>query len=735
MNRPVPPESLARARVARSALTALVAAALLFAAQPALARPARPGPSIDPQPVPSVLGFPAITSEPQPVPSGLPKKGGSVKVDSTRSARPDGGASTQGGPSAQAEASPGVAAAVAPARIALRALVVAADTADFGVATWRATLDRVGAAYDVLYTSTTPLSASTLVRPDGIGRYNAILLTNSMLLYQDGGGNFVSGLSADEWNLLWAYERDYAVRQATLYSSHGTWPEDYCLRARSEGAVGATALPAALTANGAALLDYLKPSAQIPIVESYVYRTQLAAGCDGRAVLTAGSDVLGVETTSTDGRQRMALTFTSNQYLLQSNLLTYGLFRWASRGLFFGEQRHYLNIDVDDWFNTSDELLLDGTINSDPGYQMSGHDAYNTYLQQTALRARYPVASGLTLTMAYNGGDANLSAGSRCWPSGGINRLTATTRCLRNDFRWINHTLTHPDLNFTDYATNVAEITQNLAVAQQLGLPVDAIVLKTGEYSGLGVYHPDPNNDTDPPTDHGLGASNVELLRAAKDLGVRYLHGNMSFPSHQPPCFNCGIIHPLEPSVFVVPDWPTNIAYHATTAAQETYFYNSFYGPNGRFPYFSTNLTYEQLMNYETDQALNRVASGSVYANTLHISNLRDYGGGRTLTTDWADRVIAKYSSYYSVPLLSPAWPALAPYAESRNAHFAELSAGVDAVYEAASNTVTVVSPASGSLTVSGAQTAGFSTYGSDVSAPIALTANVPVTFAPRVLP
>ena len=34
-------------------------------------------------------------------------------------------------------------------RTALRALVVALDAGDFGVATWRSTLDRVGAAYEV----------------------------------------------------------------------------------------------------------------------------------------------------------------------------------------------------------------------------------------------------------------------------------------------------------------------------------------------------------------------------------------------------------------------------------------------------------------------------------------------------------------------------------------------------------------------------------------------------------
>ena len=57
-------------------------------------------------------------------------------------------------------------------------------------------------------------------------------------------------------------------------------------------------------------------------------------------MLTAGTDVLGVKATSADGRERLALNFTSNQYLMQAHLLAYGLFRWASRGLFLGEQRH-----------------------------------------------------------------------------------------------------------------------------------------------------------------------------------------------------------------------------------------------------------------------------------------------------------------------------------------------------------------------------------------------------------
>jgi hypothetical protein len=84
---------------------------------------------------------------------------------------------------------------------------------------------------------------------------------------------------------------------------------------------------------------------------------------------------------------------------------------------------------------------------------------------------------------------------------------------------------------------------------------------------------------------------------------------------------------------------------------------------------------------------------------------------------------------------LTPTWTALATYTTSRNAHFAELGAGVTGVYDSAANTVTLTTPAAGSVRVSGARTAGFTTYGSEVSAQVTLAANTPVTFTPRLLP
>lgn len=626
----------------------------------------------------------------------------------------------------------GAAATIVPStkKVALRALVIGLDEDDWGVDTWTSTLDRLGAGYDVLHSSSDALTRSRLVAADGTGRYNAVLLTDAMQAYIDPVSGFTSAFTtgADgEWNTLWAYEREFGVRQAALYASYGAWPEDYCLRPFSEGGVGASALQAQLTAEGASLFDYLKPTAQIPIADSYVYKDRLDTGTDNpdcagaEAILRDGDDVLGVRSTSSDGRDRMALTFTSNQYLLQANLLAYGMFRWASRGMYFGEQRHYLEVDVDDWFNTSDHVLpQDSTSGATaplygPEFSMVPGDVSAASAEQKKLATEFPLASAFKLNIAYNGGDVE-PVSRTCTAN-----LTSMSRCLRDEFRWINHTLTHPKMNFIDYATSRLEIDQNLRVAKGLGLKVPKSVLKTGEYSGLGVYHPDPTNDIDPPTDNGLMASNPELLRAAKDSGVKFLHGNMSFVSHQPSCFNCGVIHPMEKSLTIVPDWPTNLAYFSTTPDEETWFYNWFYGPNGKFSFFPEDQTYSQLLENEASQALQHVTTGSIYSHTLHIGNLYDYDGSgpgtNSLAFDWIRATVAKYSALYRVPLLSPTWEELAKYVADRNRHFTAVESGVAGVYDPVTKRVTLTSPATHKFTLSGLKpSSSTTTYGTDVS-------------------
>ncbi|MEU4805817.1 hypothetical protein [Actinosynnema sp. NPDC023587] len=621
-------------------------------------------------------------------------------------------------------------------KVALRPLVIGLDATDFGLPTWKAVLDRAGSPYDVLLARSEPLTAARLVNPDGTGRYNAILLTDNALLYPDGSsGNYLSAFDTTEWQTLWGYEAAFRVRQVSLFTSWGTFPEDYCLRPGVEGG-SAEKFTAKLTGAGGRVFDYLKSTATVPITDSYVYRSTLAPGCAAEPLLKIGDYVVGVTSTSTDGRERAALTFTSDQYLAQTDILGYGLLRWATRGVLVGEFRHWINVDVDDWFNSTDHLHPDGRLETDPGFRMSGTDAASAEAQQRSLR-RAPLAAGFTLNLPYNASGIDEEAASRCSNSDTPDALTSYSRCLSRNFRWLNHTVNHPELNFTDYPTSRAEIADNLTIGRRMGLTTPTDVLKTPAYSGLGVYNPDPDApDTDPPTDFGLTKSNKAMLDAAFDVGVRYLHGNMSFPSHVPTCFNCGVKHPLRPEILVVPDWPTNIGYHTTAPAEQTLFYNSYYGPNGRFPFHDHDLTYDEMVDYEAEVALHHVMSGSAYAHTLHQGNLRQHTSGRSLTFDWLKVVVAKYSERYQVPLRNPDWPALAKYVKARNDHFAELGAKRDPVWNKADNTITFTAATTGSLFLTGATAPSGETdrYGTDHITRVPLTAGgrVVATAVPR---
>ena len=598
-------------------------------------------------------------------------------------------AATQAGPPVRGE------------QVALRQLIIATDANDFELSAWKTILDQIGTPYDILFARRQVLTADSLVRSDGVGRYNAILLTSGALLYQNGAGLYLSALDDAEWQTLWDYERSFGVRQVALDASPRTDPEDYCLRPRSEGAIGATPALATLTRAGQKVFDYLNPAIQIPLSGTYAYRTTIAAGCDAQPLLTLNSDVLGVLSTAPDGRERAAVTFVLGAALPVADLIGYGLLRWATRGIFLGEQRHWLNVDIDDWFNRN----AHGPAGKLTGlFRLSGPEALAVSQEQTELRKRYPLAADFTLNLAYNGSGINPSAPDQCSAKDTPDALTSYSRCLRYDFRWINHTLTHPQMNFTSYSESYREIRDNLLAAASIGLPVPIAVLKPPEYSGLGVYNPDPRS-LGAPTDFGLLASNRALLKAASDLGVKYVHGDMSFASHQPKCFNCGIYHPLQPDLLLVPDWPTNIAFEATTPQEQLSRYNALYGVHGTQQRGDHNFTYDEFVEAEADLALGQVMSGSVYSHTLHQTNVHQYAPGRCLVFDWLDAVAAKYSAYYRVPLETPDWLTLATYVRDRTAHFKALSSRRDAVWDRVTNTVTYTPTANTALFVTGLAT------------------------------
>ena len=141
--------------------------------------------------------------------------------------------------------------AVPGSRVMLRQLVIATDADDFELPAWTTILDQIGTPYDVLFAKQEALGTDRLVRSDGVGRYNAILLTSNTLFYHDGSGQYVSAFDDTEWETLWDYERTYQVRQVAINAAPVESPEDYYLRASSEGSIGDTPVFARLTSSGA----------------------------------------------------------------------------------------------------------------------------------------------------------------------------------------------------------------------------------------------------------------------------------------------------------------------------------------------------------------------------------------------------------------------------------------------------------------------------------------------------
>jgi len=672
-------------------------------------------------------------------------------------------------------------------RVALRILVIGPTPEDPGLQAWRALLDQLGANYEVLIASTQALTPSVLEDSAG-GRFQAVLLASNNLALRSITGGFASAFDADEWNRLWDYQRRYAVRLVSLYTFPGTGdpvfnyaePEDYCMRAvRPAGDEGmrtdnpATNPPGdpplyppvrmTLTPEGRGVFSYLNPSAEILIQNAYLYPARLATpeespGCSAQPLLQDSSgNVLGVLSRSSDGRERIALTFASNPYLLHTQLLGYGLVRWATRGLFIGERRHILAVDVDDWGLESDwwdEALQPGDplrYRSEP-FRISAQDAWSVYQQQRRLNASYPLSNGFMLNLAFNGRGVNIGVAASCNP--GVSSgdpLSSLTKCLASRMRWVNHTRDHPSMDsITDPAALRFQIAENTRLANQMGLWYSPKTLKTGELSGLGWYRspapapvvppalpsdcpavsgPTGPGADEPRKDFGLICANQAMLDRAVELGIRYIHGNYSVGSHKPPCPICGVA--LRPNLLMIPVWPTNIAYTVTTPAEAASFYNYIYAPGGRFPYWPRALTYEEILEQETNLALYHLQT-SASSHYFHQANLREYAPGRSLVFDYLERLMQKYTSYYSIPVLNPSWDEIGAYVAERTEHTGLLRAGVTAFWDRGQNLVTISASAatSGVLFFTGAAQGVSWVYGGDTVSKVSLSAGQELRFS-----
>jgi hypothetical protein len=479
-------------------------------------------------------------------------------------------------------------------RVLLRALVVTSgDPATVALAT---ELDREGIPYTKVQVGASgrpTIDAAFLEdAASGGGKFQAVFLPN-----QAGGGLDTAELSA-----LATYEAAYGVRQVNGYD----WPS------ASLGLATPTYSGpldgAAVTVSAAGLagpFTYLKGSLVVDdvdkaVTETYGYLAQplttLPAGQTFTPLLTAtmgtNSGVL-AGVFAHDGREELVLPASFNQNMQWFNEIAPGLVSWATRGIHLGYQRNYFNVQIDDVFLpdsrwsvagkcTPGDNCVDGTITT-TDIRMSMSDVSRLVSWQNA--------NGFKLDMVFNGGGAEAAKAANF----GIDWLTLAFLSNKNQFRWINHTYTHPFLgciqiapttadpswhcatsptetprmdpeigdavsggtDWASQATITQQLSDNLAWATTNALPnVDRTELVTGEHSGLATLPQQPND-------------NPFLAPALSALGIKYAASDAS-RENEPRALAGG-------ATTTVPRHPMNVFYNAAKYQEEVAEYNWIY--------------------------------------------------------------------------------------------------------------------------------------------------------------
>jgi peptidoglycan/xylan/chitin deacetylase (PgdA/CDA1 family) len=548
--------------------------------------------------------------------------------------------------------------------------------------TARALLRSHGIPFTELDVTARPLTVSTLIDAQGVGRYQAVVLTSSGLSVETAPGVYGSALDAGGWATLFAYEKAYGVRQLALFGYPGSQPEDYGLRADGDVQTGDTRV--SLTPAARRLFSDLTAT-PLPVRGAARYPARRAGvqGVETTPLITDPQGGVLAATSTADGRERLLLTLAQNPGMLHTQFLGHGLVQWLTRGVYLGEYRRFLQVDVDDWFLYADRFdpATGQVVPRD--YRLGAADALSLRDQQRSIRQEYAVARGFRLAQAFNGLGADPGAPDTCRPGPGVrDPLSAVTRCIAGSFDWVNHTRDHLLMDSMSEEKAVSEMAHNREIGRQLGLPLSTRALITPELSGLGWKAPSPGAAKQ---DFGLAGGNPAVYRAARQLGLRYVAANHSVPSQwDPACPNCGVFSPLDPEALLIPRWPNDVPYNATTPAEAVGVFNARRTPSGKAP-----LNYAAFLEQDTARSLVHVLSGTAWPHYMHQGNLREYAPDRSLVTDWVRALLDRYTRHSTLPLQTLTWDELGTYVGERT-HHERTKDGVSAVWDRRRGQVTL---------------------------------------------
>ncbi|ADO71462.1 hypothetical protein [Stigmatella aurantiaca] len=568
------------------------------------------------------------------------------------------------------------------ATLEARLLVVAGDGNEPALTAIRQALDYLGTPYTVHVATKSPGALTPALLAEGSrGHFQGVMLTTSNLSYFDGTG-WRSALSQAEWQALADYELNFGVRQVTWY----TYPAEVLGFAGPVAEAPENVVPTLrITSAGQQVFSYLSLE-PLPIRHAYTYLASAAPGAVPLFQDGQGHSLV-VVATLPDGRENLALTFDQEAYLTHSVALSYGVVNWVTRGLFLGYRRVYAGAQVDDFFLEND-LWENPTL----AYRMTGEDLKATAQWQVEVQARLQSPS-FRLDMAFNGLGIE--------PEEGVeDTLTPAARSYAAHFKWISHTYNHPYLDEMDYASVREELTGNFEVASTLGLKNFC-----------------PKNLVTP---NITGLRNPNAMRAAYDLGSRYMVSDSSIADQAMRTPNAALHNFVVPDLLMIPRRPTNLFYNVSVPGEWVSEYNHIYRA-----YWGRDLSYAEILDEESNVLLLYILRGELAPWMFHQANLRFYAPKRSLLTDLLNATFTKYQRLYRLPLESPSMEVLGERAEWR---LALSEVPVNAVITPGQS-MTLSAPKDLVLPVTGLPLSCAEEYGGQPTAFIRLTAGKSVTF------
>jgi hypothetical protein len=598
--------------------------------------------------------------------------------------------------------------------VKLRLLVIATGDAeeDLGLAYIKPVLEEMGVPYDVLNAATHNLTPAALASsPAGagckaenagcVGNYNGFILTDADL---------VPSFTPSEWDILHNYQKNFGVRQAVLSGWPATYSDmqapygvylDYGLVFSSAGD-NYEALWTVPAAYSKEVFEYVNRSNPLPVT-GFAFaahpRNDRGKLRDGSAphvepilVTPKGEALLSIvrymmPSQAMPVREVMISTITNADFLLHSKVLAYEFVNWAAQGVFVGGRSVHLAAHVDDLFLPND--LWDPTLkmtNAANTYRLNKADIDNAVRKQLAFRAAHPLAGNFTLDFAFNGDGAVVDPKAMTLAANFKDDLVAAVVANKANFRFINHTFTHREMNkasvpanapcdyatFTTVAPIEGEITRNREVWGLLGLPErdqNNRVLISGAHSGLRDRRCTDNpalhattfdvNDDDIAFDQG--GANPLFLKAAANVGVKYLASDAWQRAQDVEQYITQYDDGSLGDRLMLPRWPTNIFYNVINPSQLQDEYNYVLyqkfldagkNPCGIFRGICAKRNYEEILMAEADMALRHMLTFKKWPHFFHQSNLYRYDeNGNTLLFDWLNAVFIQYERLLTLPV------------------------------------------------------------------------------------